>query len=481
MRIGILKIKTLKKSEDKFEENSWEEKLKNRICDPGNVYQLDDFAYAQIDIVNKIYKVIEPEIDEKDLKFLSIARNWIFRNIKLNSKSLEENFIETLNKFFEKFAVPEKLRPKLKYYLFRDFVGYEKINALMKDPNIEDISCSGWQSPIYVYHSLYGSLKTNLRFEKEELDSFVSRLAQRCGKHISIAEPVIDASLPDGSRVNLTFQQEVTKRGSTFTIRKFKQKIITPIDLIKLNSISPEMLAYLWILIERKASIIVAGEIASGKTTLLNAFSLFIPKNMKIVSIEDTPEIRLPHENWIPAVTRMRFFGEGKDISMYDLLKASLRQRPDYIIVGEIRGEEALTLFQAMATGHLSLATIHSKSPSAVIERLISPPMNVPKIMIPLLDCICMQNLVKEGGSTIRRTQEIWEVLVKGGEVLLKDVFVWNRKEFEYRGSSKIKNMGKDLGIDLEEELFKRAKLLKDLALKNIGFEEFWRVISCGF
>ncbi|MDW7990495.1 MAG: type II/IV secretion system ATPase subunit, partial [Archaeoglobaceae archaeon] len=259
---------------------------------------------------------------------------------------------------------------------------------------------------------------------------------QRCGKHISIAEPVIDASLPDGSRVNLTFQQEVTKRGSTFTIRKFKQKIITPIDLIKLNSISPEMLAYLWILIERKASIIVAGEIASGKTTLLNAFSLFIPKNMKIVSIEDTPEIRLPHENWIPAVTRMRFFGEGKDISMYDLLKASLRQRPDYIIVGEIRGEEALTLFQAMATGHLSLATIHSKSPSAVIERLISPPMNVPKIMIPLLDCICMQNLVKEGGSTIRRTQEIWEVLVKGGEVLLKDVFVWNRKEFEYRGSS---------------------------------------------
>jgi flagellar protein FlaI len=477
-RSGIPSILRIRKREIFVDEN-WEEEFRNAVSSKsGEVYPVGDHAYARIDPVSRTYEVLEPPLNEEDIKILSIARNLIPRNMSLNSKSLRETFEEAMNSFFKTYSIPGRKRVKLGYYLSRDFLGYGKIDALMRDSMIEDISCSGANLPVYVYHQLYGSLRTNIVFGKEELDSFVSTLAQRCGKHISIAEPVIDASLPDGSRANITFQNEVSTRGSTFTIRKFKQRVLTPLDLIRSGSISAEMLAYLWIMIERKASILVAGEVATGKTTLVNAFSLFIPRNMKIVSIEDTPEIRLPHENWIPLVTRMGFFGEGKSITMFDLLKASLRQRPDYIIIGEVRGEEALALFQAMSTGHLALGTIHAKSPKAVIDRLVSPPMNVPKIMVSLLDCICMQTVFRDEEGIKRKTSGIWEVVSEDGKTSLRDVFVWNGRSFEYRGSEKLKTISKIQGFSLEKEMHRRAEILNDLVSRNLDFEEFWKVVS---
>jgi flagellar protein FlaI len=475
---GIFRFFKIGKKEE-LKDDNWEEEFRGAVSsNSGSVYSVNEYAYVKIDVASRTYEVLEPPLNEEDLKILSIARDLIPRNMTLNSKGLKEAFDQALNDFFETYSIPEKRRLKLSYYLLRDFLGYGKIDALMRDPMIEDISCSGANLPVYVYHQLHGSLRTNIIFGREELDSFVCNLAQRCGKHISIAEPIIDASLPDGSRANITFQNEVSTKGSTFTIRKFKQRVLTPLDLIRSGSISAEMLAYLWMMIERKASILVAGEVATGKTTLVNAFSLFIPKNMKIVSIEDTPEIRLPHENWIPLVTRMGFFGEGKSITMFDLLKASLRQRPDYIIIGEIRGEEAQTLFQAMSTGHLALGTIHAKSPKAVIERLISPPMNVPKIMVSLLDCICMQTIQKDEGGVKRKTSGIWEVISEGEEIMLKDVFIWNGKSFEYRGCKKLMTISGRSGFDPEKEMRRRAELLNSLASRNLDFADFWKVIS---
>ena len=243
-----------------------------------------------------------------------------------------------------------------------------------------------------MFHRKYGSLKSNVTYDdEEELSDFVVKLAQKCGKHISIAEPMLDATMPDGSRLQMTLSTEVTTKGSTFTIRKFKEDPFSPPDLIEFNTMSSEMVAYLWLAVENGINALVAGGTAAGKTSTLNAFSLFIPQEAKIVSIEETREINLPHSNWIPGVSRSGF-GEvvgGKvvgEIDMYDLMKAALRQRPEYILVGEIRGREAYVLFQAMATGHTTYSTFHADSTRSLIHRLEGKPIDIPRVMLASLD-----------------------------------------------------------------------------------------------
>ena len=229
----------------------------------------------------------------------------------------------------------------------------------MTDSEVEDISCDGVGIPLYIYHRKFGSIRSNLKFEDSKvLDDYVVWLAQRSGKHISVASPILDATVPDGSRLQATLGMHVTKRGSSFTIRRFRDNPFTPVDLLKFRTMSPEMMAYLWIAIENGQSMMVCGGTASGKTTTLNATLLFIPPQMKIVSIEDTRELNLPHENWVPSLTRAGFGAKnptsGKapgEIDMFDLLAAALRQRPQYLMVGEVRGAEAFIVFQAMATG----------------------------------------------------------------------------------------------------------------------------------
>lgn len=436
-----------------------------------------------------LYEIIEPTLQKEEEKRLKEIKAFLMEEVDVNLKDIEtkekaENYLkEKTNAIIKKYRikVPPESVDKLTYYIVRDFIGYGKIDPLMKDHLIEDISADGVNMPIYVWHRLYESLPTNIIFKDEtELNSFIIRLAYLAEKNISIASPILDASLPDGSRIQLTYGNEVTRRGSTFTIRRFRVDPLTISDLIAFNTISSEMAAYLWYIIENRASVLVAGGVASGKTTMLNCLSMFIKPEMKIVSVEDTQELNLPHENWIPSVVRLGFGHEDKkggSITLFDLLKAAVRQRPDYIIVGEVRGEEAYTLFQAMATGHLGLSTIHAESVEAVINRLESEPMKIPKALIAMTNVIMVMARTEIDGKPARRiktTTEIIEFEPKKKGIVTEEVFHWNPKEdeFPFLGhSTLLERHLKKLDIDEENikaELNRRKIVLEWMVRKGI-------------
>jgi flagellar protein FlaI len=458
------------------------------------VYPIKEpYVYAAIvkdpETQKTLYEVIEPTLKKEEKAWLKEIRTFLMEEVDVNLKDIEtkekaENYLrEKTNSIISKYRikVPPKSVDKLIYYIVRDFVGYGKIDSLMKDHLIEDISADGVNIPIYVWHRLYESLPSNISFTDEtELNSFIVRLAYLAEKNISIASPILDASLPDGSRIQLTYGNEVTRRGSTFTIRRFRVDPLTISDLIAFNTISSEMAAYLWYIIENRASVLVAGGVASGKTTMLNCLSMFIKPEMKIVSVEDTQELNLPHENWIPSVVRLGFGHEDKKggaITLFDLLKAAVRQRPDYIIVGEVRGEEAYTLFQAMATGHLGLSTIHAESVEAVINRLESEPMNIPKPLIATTNVIMVMARTETEGKPARRvsiTTEITEFEPKKKAILTEEVFHWNPREdkFVFSGHSSIlEKQLKKLDIDeekIELELKRRKIVLQWMVREGI-------------
>ncbi|MEF8774806.1 MAG: type II/IV secretion system ATPase subunit, partial [Halobacteriales archaeon] len=303
------------------------------------------------------YQVVEPDLEDHesrmlDMLFEDIRAPLIYREDGAVD-NVEDVLAEELRERLEEYAVEVDMRTfhKLFYYLHRAFRGFGKIDPLMHDGHIEDVSCDGYDLPIYVYHDEYTDIETNVSFDREELDNFVVRLAQQSGRHISIGDPIVGTTLPDGSRAELALGEEVTPRGSAFTIRQYAEEPFTPIDLLEYGTFSVEQMAYLWLAIEHNKSLIFAGGTASGKTTSMNAVSMFIPPRSKVLSIEDTRELTLYHDNWLSSVTREHMGDEGEDITMYDLLRSALRHRPEYIIVGEVRGEEAITLFQAMNTG----------------------------------------------------------------------------------------------------------------------------------
>lgn len=332
---------------------------------------------------------------------------------------------------------------KLQYYLLRNFIGWSRIDALMKDPQLEDISCDGNGIPLFLYHRKYRNIKTNIAFESDVLNSLAITLAQRSGKHISTGSPMLDATLPEGSRLNLTLGTEVTTRGTSFTIRKFREEPYSPIELLDYGTFNVEELVYFWLAIENNKSLLFIGGTASGKTTSLNAVSMFIPPMAKVVSIEDTREITLFHENWIASVTRPALTEGGSAIDMFDLLRAAMRQRPEYIIVGEVRGQEAQTLFQAMNTGHTTFSTMHAGSVDAAIHRLESEPLNVPRNMVQALNIITVQGLIYRGTERVRRAQEIVEIAgldPSTGNLRVNNVFVYDpvHDHFTYTGRSQI-------------------------------------------
>jgi flagellar protein FlaI len=435
------------------------------------------------------YEIIEPTLQKDEEKYLHEIKNFLMDEVDVNLKDIEnkekaETYLrQKIKDLIKKYRIkiPKEAVDKLTYYIIRDFIGYGKIDPLMRDPLIEDISTDGVNIPIYVWHRLYESLPTNILFiDAAELDSFVVRLAYLAGKNISIAAPILDASLPEGSRIQLTYGREVTRRGSTFTIRRFRADPLTISDMIAFNTLSSEMTAYLWYLIEHRASVLVAGGVASGKTTMLNCLSMFIKPEMKIVSVEDTQEINLPHENWIPSVVRASFKGEDKQsntITLFDLLKAAVRQRPDYIIVGEVRGQEAYTLFQAMATGHLGMCTIHAESAEAVINRLESEPMNIPKPLIAMTNVILVMERTEVDGKPARRVGAATEVKgfeARNNAILTEEVFHWNPKfgKFASSGNSSLleKHM-KKTGLtdeDIKHELKARKIVLEWMVKQGI-------------
>ena len=365
---------------------------------------------------------------------------------------------------------------KLLYILKRNFIGYGRIDPIKHDINVEDISCDGYNSRVFVYHTDYEQIITNIEHGHEELDDFVVKLAQRSGKGISKRQPQVDATLPDGSRAQLTLGAEVSDHGTNYTIRQFKDVPFTPVDLVNWNTFNLDEMAFLWLCIENEKSLIFAGGTASGKTTSLNAVSLFIPSNAKIVSIEDTREVELPQRNWVASVTRPSF---GEDdtgsVDEFDLLEAALRQRPDYIVMGEVRGEEGRDLFQVMSTGHVTYSTFHADSVGEVIKRFTTEPINVSKTLFTALDLVSIQTQTRVDGQKVRRNNnltEINEYSPENDEINVRDVYEWRAETDDYiqmGSSSTLEEIKFDRGWKqerLDEELFKRKIVLAYL-IKN--------------
>jgi flagellar protein FlaI len=402
-----------------------------------------------------LYEIIEPPLNVAEQKLFDTIKARIIDLINYkefeNENQRKRYLIDLMDQVLENLgeSITNETKSKYIYYLNRDFVGYGPLQVPMIDPEVEDISCDGVNIPIYIYHRKYESIRSNLKFENDEkLDKFVVWIVQKSGRHISIANPMVDATLPDGSRLQATLGKYVTKRGSSFTIRRFKPNPFTPLDLIKFKTMSREIMAYLWLAVENGMSMIIAGGTASGKTTTLNATLLFIPPTAKIVSIEDTRELNLPQENWIPGLTR-EGYGEynpvtGKkagEIDMFDLLTAALRQRPQYIIVGEVRGPEAYTVFQAMATGKTCYTTFHADDVKSLVHRLENPPINLPRALITSLDIVLLQGQVKVGPKMTRRVKALTEIVAldpETNELVTNNAYVWNPGDdtFNYSGHS---------------------------------------------
>lgn len=443
-------------------------------------------------LVNQLtYNLYEPQLDNnlRDLveKTLTELHNRLEIGLNhLGAKKEVYNYVDQkIDEIWTelKVDISETDTIKAKYFIFRDTVGLGKIEALMRDPNLEDISCDGIGLPVFIFHRnpLYGELPTNISFDsKDELDAFVMKLAQKTGRTVSVASPLLDAALSDGSRIQITYGTDIARKGSNFSIRKFFKIPMTIADLVGYGTADPMMLAYLWLAIEEQQSILVAGTTAVGKTTFLNAIAGFIYPTLKIVSIEDTPELQLMHTNWIPQVARGGFgpkqYGE---ISMFDLLKASMRQRPDYIIVGEVRGTEANVMFQAMATGHSSLSTLHADNINAVIDRLTTRPINLPMSLLENLDIIVFMEKVKKRGRFSRKVGQILEIENYDREskkLNTNEAFNWDSASdnFIAHNSYVLTKIAKRQGWTMKQvhdELLRRANVIIWLQKKKItGF-----------
>lgn len=471
----------------------------------------EDFAYVQI-VRNKrthtmLYHVIEPKLSHDETLLLGFIEETLVDVLELSPEELEKEGLEEYIKgkfdqvLFD-YAIrlgdddssEEESRERLLYYVLRDFIGEGPIDVLMNDPMIEDISCDGPHEPVFVYHRKYEALTTTVRFrDHDQLDSFVIRMAQRAGKHVSIAEPILDATMRDGSRLQATLAKEVSAFGSTFTLRKFKDVPFTPIDLVRFGTMSGAMLSYLWMIIEAHMSAIYAGGTASGKTTAINALMMFIPPQNKVITIEDTRELRVPEPNWIAGITRDGFGPRDEhgrqagEIDMFQLLKNALRQRPEYIIVGEVRGKEAYSLFQAMATGHAAYGTMHADSVDAVIHRLESDPINIPRSLLEALDVVAVQIQTRVGGKRVRRTKQLTEVVgldPNTREILTNAVFTWEPADdsFKYSGVSyALERIAVDTGKtsrEVADEMEHRVQLINHLVdLDERDYETIAQVI----
>ncbi|TKX59960.1 type II secretion system protein [Halorubrum sp. SS7] len=429
------------------------------------------------------YYAVEPELDafERDLldRVVDDIRDPLLYR-EGTGKTDEETLRAELESLLEGYGVEVGMDSfhALAYYLFRDFRGYGKVDPLLNDRHIEDVSCDGYDLPIFVYHDEYTDIETNVSFGQEALDSYVIRLAQQSGRHVSVGDPIVETTLPDGSRAELALGEEVTPRGSAFTIRQYAEDPFTPVDLVEYGTFSIEQMAYFWLCIEHNKSLIFAGGTASGKTTSMNAVSMFVPPRAKVLTIEDTRELSLYHDNWLSAVTRERRY-EGTDIDMYDLLRSALRHRPEYIVVGEVRGEEAITLFQAMNTGHTTFSTMHADSIETVINRLENEPINVPRAMVQSLDMLSVQTLTRADDERVRRAKTIGEIGgidQRTGELDYSSAFEWvpDADTFRRNDSSLLEEIADERGwsrSELLREVRRRERFLE--LLSALGIDDY--------
>ena len=384
---------------------------------------------------------------------------------------------------------------KIKYYIFKDKIGMGPLQPLLMDPYIEDISCSG-VGQIFVEHKIFSGLKTTITFDSiAELDSYVVRMSEKIGKPITYRDPIVDAALPDGSRINIVFGEDVSKRGSNFTIRKFSETPLSILNIVDFHTLDYKMAAYLWMLLGAGMNCFVVGETASGKTTTLNAMTTCIQAGAKIISIEDTPELQVPHKNWLREVTRGSGDGGSSDVTMFDLLKAALRQRPDEIIIGEIRGAEGNIAFQAMQTGHPAMATFHAASVEKLIQRLTGDPINVPKTYIDNLNLVVIQNSVNVPGKGMaRRITSINEIIgydPSSQAFSFVETFQWDASKdvFKFTGNNNSyllenqiatkRGLPKNKRRMIYKELDRREKVLRKIHDAGVlGFYELFAMMA---
>lgn len=451
------------------------------------------FCYVSIlqnnEFADIIYTVDELPLNEEEVKIYYSVKDLLEKQIDSPRllDNLEASFTSEVGRLLKEHFIGSKMQPlmleKVKYYLKRDVLGFGPIDPLFHDPFIEDITCGGASKPIYVYHRRYEGLRTNVVFRDAEfLDGFVMKMVHRAGKHISAAHPIVDASLPGNHRLAALYKKEVTTMGSSFTIRKFREDPITVVDLINSDTLDIDMAAYIWLLLDNKKSLMVIGSTGGGKTTILNAVTGLINPSYKIFSVEDTAEINIPHENWFSLVSRASFGLESQgEVSLFDLLKSGMRHRPDYILVGEIRGEEAYVLFQALATGHGGMATMHADDSEAAIRRLMQKPMDIPPAYVQLMNCIITIKRVKlksesvhgKGATTMmaRRVTEVSEVISSSS---VRNVFAWDPQYDGYLDnvakSYQLPKIAEDTGLDMEDianDLNRRKTILSWLVSRG--------------
>ncbi len=455
------------------------------------LYPLGLGIYAHINIGGEIgrYSLIEPAKPENHL--IDDTEAAVARLVE--DKEYGEQKEKILASLFRQAVRSKMVKiPKdadesiLLYHFLREKIGHGFLDGFLADPYLEDISIPG-AGNVFVYHRMFGHLETSVDVSKDEINRLLRSISERYGKVLSYSHPIVDLHLPDGSRFNIVFGEDISLRGSNFTIRKFPKEPISVVQLIKGNTFTADLAAYLWILFEVGVSAIVCGETASGKTTTLNALTGFIDSDSKIISIEETPEINVYHKNWIREVTRQH---TGVQVTMFDLLKAALRQRPDYIIVGEIRGEEGRVAFQAIETGHPVLSTMHAGSLGQLFQRITSYPIEVPKSHIDGLNLAIFQARMERGKKFIRRIVSINEVIgYEPDEARLNylPTFMYdsNIDQFRFMGSSfhmeskvlAFRGWGKERLRELYDEMRARAEILTFLADNFPSYIDVWKTI----
>ncbi len=400
--------------------------------------------FVSVDIIRDdagdlLYSVYEPEVSNE----LRLFTDGMYNGMKyvLLGKSRPGNGRNKTSEVFEDYLklyeprMNDETRNKIMYYFRRDNEGYGAIDPIVMDSNIEDISCDGVNIPIFVYHRRYGTMRTSVFFgDQDVLNSFIIKLSSICGRSISINDPILDGTSPAGHRIQAIYGTEISPRGSAFTIRLFRKNPFTIADLIRSGSISAEMAVYFWYMVESGSSGIAVGPPAVGKTSLLNAILMFIPENSKVFSIEETRELNFVHDNWIATIVREGQVETGfgvenlSKIDTFDLVRAAMRQRPTYLVVGEVRGNETFSLFQAMSTGHTVYSTLHADSMETLINRLESEPINVPRILTVYLNAVIIVKFVRINNKLVRKVTEIDEI--EGTEEVGNGI-VYN-KVFEY-------------------------------------------------
>jgi flagellar protein FlaI len=462
----------------------------------------EPLTYVRVTLDKKhneyLYNVIEPDLNKKErdmLEFILETLNRVleYKEGEVDTDDEKRDALKVkINEIINDYILEPSANTKRKiiYYVLRDYVGYGKIDVITRDTSVEDVSCDGTGIPIFLYHREYGSIKSNVVYETDdELEGFIVSLAQRCNKTITVADPILDATLPDGSRMNATFGREITTRGSSYTIRRFKADPLTIVDLVQFNSLSPEMAAHLWLAVQYGESIIFAGGTASGKTSTMNSSAIFIPPSSKVISIEDTREVNLPHENWIAGVTRGGAEAEtASDIDMYDLLRAALRQRPEYVIVGEVRGKETMTMFQAMATGHTTYSTMHADSVKSIVYRLENPPIGIPRVLLSALNLVVIHGQMRVKDKRVRRVTQITEIIgiePMTLEIITNQVYEWTGAgdSFKYGGHSnlyeKIMDLEDKTAEEVLEEINRRADIIRYLdKTERRGYLQVWDVVA---